>query len=59
MPADISARKSFETGARTARETVDRGTAAVEQAQGRPNKATHSRPTVFMSLRQTVGYRAS
>jgi hypothetical protein len=32
MPADISARKSFEAGARTARETVDRGTAAVEQA---------------------------
>jgi hypothetical protein len=32
MPADISARKSFEAGARTARETVERGTAAVEQA---------------------------
>jgi hypothetical protein len=32
MPADNLARKSFEAGAKTARETVDRGTAAVEQA---------------------------
>jgi hypothetical protein len=32
MPADKPASKSFETGARTAREAVDKGTAAVEQA---------------------------
>jgi hypothetical protein len=32
MPEDNPARKSFEAGARTAREAVDRGTAAAEQA---------------------------
>jgi hypothetical protein len=32
MPADKPASKSFEAGARTAREAVDKGTAAVEQA---------------------------
>jgi hypothetical protein len=32
MPEDHPARKSFEAGARTAREAVDKGTAAVEQA---------------------------
>jgi hypothetical protein len=32
MPEDNPARKSFEAGARTAREAVDKGTAAVEQA---------------------------
>jgi hypothetical protein len=32
MPEDNPARKSFEAGARTAREAVDRGTASAEQA---------------------------
>jgi hypothetical protein len=32
MPEDNPARKSFEAGARTAREAMDRGTAAAEQA---------------------------
>ena len=32
MPEDNPAKKSFEAGARTAREAVDRGTAAAEQA---------------------------
>ena len=32
MPEDNPARKSFEAGAKTAREAVDRGTAAAEQA---------------------------
>ena len=32
MPEDNPARKSFEAGARTAREAVDTGTAAAEQA---------------------------
>jgi len=32
MPDDNPARKSFEAGARTAREAMDRGTAAAEQA---------------------------
>ena len=32
MPEDNPARKSFESGARTAREALDRGTAATEQA---------------------------
>jgi hypothetical protein len=32
MPEDNPARKSFEAGARTAREAADRGTAAAEQA---------------------------
>jgi hypothetical protein len=32
MPEDNAARKSFEAGARTVRETVDRGAAATEQA---------------------------
>jgi hypothetical protein len=32
MPEDNPARKSFEAAARTAREAVDRGTAAAEQA---------------------------
>jgi hypothetical protein len=32
MPEDNAARKSFEAGARTAREAMDRGTAAAEQA---------------------------
>jgi len=32
MPDDNPARKSFETGSRTAREVMDRGTAATEQA---------------------------
>jgi hypothetical protein len=32
MPEDNPARKSFEAGARTAREALDRGTAAAEQA---------------------------
>ena len=32
MPEDNPARKSFEAGAKTAREGMDRGTAAVEQA---------------------------
>jgi len=49
MPEDNPARKSFEAGARTAREAVDTGTAAAEQATrqagqsyaSRPSKATH------------------
>jgi hypothetical protein len=32
MPEDNPARKAFEAGARTAREVMDRGTAAAEQA---------------------------
>jgi hypothetical protein len=32
MPEDNPAKKSFEAGARTAREAMDRGTAAAEQA---------------------------
>ena len=32
MPEDNPARKSFDAGARTAREAMDRGTAAAEQA---------------------------
>ena len=32
MPEDNAARKSFEAGARTARDAMDRGTAAAEQA---------------------------
>jgi hypothetical protein len=32
MPEDNTARKSFEAGARTVREAVDRGAAATEQA---------------------------
>ncbi len=32
MPEDNPARKSFETGAKTARDALDRGTAATEQA---------------------------
>ena len=32
MPADNLAKKSFEAGAKTAREAIDRGTAATEQA---------------------------
>ena len=32
MPADNPARKSFEAGARTAREAMDKGTAVAEQA---------------------------
>ena len=44
MPEDNPARKSFEAGARTAREAVDRGTAAAEQATqtGRAKLRVHS-----------------
>ena len=44
MPEDNPARKSFEAGARTAREAVDRGTAAAEQANqtGRAKLRIHS-----------------
>jgi hypothetical protein len=49
MPEDNPARKSFEAGARTAREAVDRGTAAAEQAT---RQAEHSldeaRPTSWV-----------
>jgi hypothetical protein len=39
MPEDNLARKSFEAGARTAREAMDRGTAAAEQATRRAEQS--------------------
>jgi hypothetical protein len=42
MPEDNSAKKSFEAGARTAREAVDRGTAAAEQATGQAEQSYSS-----------------
>jgi hypothetical protein len=42
MPEDNPARKSFEAGARTAREAMDRGTTAAEQATRRAEQSFES-----------------
>jgi phasin len=42
VPEDNAARKSFEAGARTAREAMDRGTAAAEQATRQAEKSYSS-----------------
>jgi hypothetical protein len=42
MPEDNPTRKSFEAGARTAREAMDRGTAAAEQATRRAEQSFES-----------------
>ncbi len=42
MPEDNPARKSFEAGARTAREAMDRGAAATEQAAGQADQSYSS-----------------
>jgi hypothetical protein len=42
MPEDDAARTSFEAGARTAREAMDRGTAAAEEATRRAEQSYSS-----------------